>query len=73
MLYAFRIDETLAVEALKKLVGIDGDWVPDAGTSLHSSIYYCNRAPLGVHPSSNYQFIIITDLLELIIKKGLIC
>lgn len=55
------IDEELALEALKKLVDIDRDWVPSApGTSLYIRPFIIATEPfLGVHPSSNYLFIII--------------
>ena len=68
-----RIDEALAVEALKKLVGIDRDWVPDApGTSLYIRPFIIATEPhIGVHPSSNYQFIIITGPLGAYYKEGL--
>ena len=56
------IDEELALEALKKLVDIDRNWVPDApGTSLYIRPFiYATDPYLGVRPSSTYHFLIIT-------------
>ena len=55
------VDEELALEALKKLVDVDRDWVPDApGTSLYIRPFIIATEPfLGVHPSRNYLFMII--------------
>ncbi|NLY80929.1 MAG: branched-chain amino acid aminotransferase [Lysinibacillus sp.] len=55
------VDEELALEALKKLVDIDRDWVPSApGTSLYIRPFIIATEPfLGVHPSRNYLFMII--------------
>lgn len=55
------IDEDLALEALKKLVEIDADWVPSAeGASLYIRPFVIGTEPfLGVHPAKSYQFIII--------------
>ncbi len=56
-----QIDEDFALEALKKLVDIDREWIPNApGTSLYIRPFIIATEPsLGVHPSRTYQFIVI--------------
>ena len=68
-----RIDESFAVEALKKLIDIDRDWVPDApGTSLYIRPFIIATEPhIGVHPSNKYHFIIITGPVGAYYKEGL--
>lgn len=68
-----RIDEDFAVESLKKLVDIDRGWIPDAsGTSLYIRPFIIATEPhVGVHPSSSYQFIIITGPVGAYYKEGL--
>jgi len=54
-------DEDFALEALKKLVEIDSDWVPsNEGTSLYIRPFVIGTEPsLGAHTSTHYKFIII--------------
>ena len=54
-------DEAFALEALKKLVAIDADWVPRKdGTSLYIRPTLIATDPfLGVHASKTYRFFII--------------
>lgn len=68
-----KIDEAFAVEALKKLVNIDRDWIPDApDTTLYIRPFIIATEPhIGVHPSSSYQFIIITGPVGAYYKEGL--
>jgi len=68
-----RIDEDFAIEAMKKLVAIDKDWVPAApGTSLYIRPFIIATDPfLGVRPSNTYQFIIITGPVGAYYKEGL--
>lgn len=68
-----RIDEELAIEAMKKLVAIDKDWVPDApGTSLYIRPFiYATDPYLGVRPSHTYHFIIMTGPVGAYYKEGL--
>lgn len=56
-----KIDEEYALEALKQLVTVDREWVPNApGTSLYIRPFIiATEANLGVHPATNYKFIII--------------
>lgn len=68
-----RIDEAFTLEALKKLLDIDRDWVPDApGTSLYIRPFIIATEPhVGVHPSSKYHFIIITGPVGAYYKEGI--
>lgn len=68
-----RIDEGFVIEAMKKLISIDRDWVPDApGTSLYIRPFIIATDPyLGVRPSNTYQFIIITGPVGAYYKEGL--
>lgn len=55
------VDEAFMLDALKKLVEIDADWVPHSeGASLYIRPFVFATEPfLGVHASSSYKFIII--------------
>jgi len=55
------IDENFLLDALRKLVAVDQDWIPSAeGTSLYIRPFIIStEAALGVAPSHNYQFMII--------------
>jgi branched-chain amino acid aminotransferase len=57
-----RIDEGIFLEALKKLILIDRDWIPHGnGTSLYIRPTMIATEPaLGVHPANQYLFFIIT-------------
>jgi branched-chain amino acid aminotransferase len=68
-----KIDEDFAIEALKKLVTIDRDWVPDApGTSLYIRPFIIATDPfIGVRPSKTYQFIVITGPVGAYYPEGL--
>ena len=67
------IDEELALQALKELVDIDRDWIPNKpGTSLYIRPFVIATEPyLGVAPSKNYQFIIIMSPVGLYYKEGM--
>ncbi len=67
------IDEELALEALKKLIRVDQDWVPDApGTSLYIRPFIIATDPcLGVAPSKNYQFLMIMSPVGSYYKEGM--
>lgn len=56
-----QIDEEFAVEAIKKLVATDIDWIPEGkGTSLYIRPFIiATDNALGVHPSHTYKFIVI--------------
>lgn len=68
-----RIDETLAIEALKQLVSIEKDWIPKApGTSLYIRPFIIStESYLGVAPSKRYQFMIILSPVGAYYKEGL--
>lgn len=55
------IDEELYVEAVKAIVAVDSDWIPDAkDTSLYIRPFIiATEASLGIKASSSYKFIII--------------
>lgn len=67
------IDEELALEALRKLVEVDKEWVPDLdGTALYIRPFVISTEPfLGVAPSESYQFIIIMSPVGSYYKEGI--
>lgn len=67
------IDETFALDALKKLLEIDKDWIPTApGTSLYIRPFViANESYLGVDPSKSYKFIIILSPVGSYYKEGI--
>lgn len=56
-----RIDEQVALDAIKAVVDADRDWIPKTpGTSLYVRPFIIGtEAFLGVHPAKQYKFIII--------------
>ncbi|WP_075980206.1 branched-chain amino acid aminotransferase [Bacillus massilinigeriensis] len=68
-----KIDEELALSALKQLITIDRDWIPSAeGTSLYIRPFMIATEPyLGVHPSSQYKFMIILSPVGAYYKEGI--
>ncbi|WMJ24371.1 branched-chain amino acid aminotransferase [Paludicola sp. MB14-C6] len=68
-----QIDVDFAIHAVKELVKVDQDWIPSSeGTSLYIRpfIIGCD-AQLGVHPASNYKFIIILSPVGAYYASGL--
>lgn len=68
-----QIDVDFAIDALKELVKIEKDWIPTSdGTALYIRpfIIGCD-AMLGVHPASNYKFIIILSPVGAYYASGL--
>lgn len=67
------LPEGLMVEAIKALVGLDREWVPDKpGTSLYIRPFvFANEGFLGVRPANNYLFMIILSPVGLYYAKGL--
>ena len=67
------IDESLALEALKKLVWIDKDWIPTVeGTSLYIRPFIISTQPyLGVSASTQYKFMIIMSPVGSYYKEGI--
>ncbi len=67
------LDENLMLEAIKTLVDIERDWVPDAeGTSLYIRPFIMAADPyLGVRPSNTFKFYIILSPVGAYYKEGL--
>ncbi|MBN6886826.1 branched-chain amino acid aminotransferase [Cytobacillus horneckiae] len=67
------IDEELAVQALRQLISVDHDWVPnEEGTSLYIRPFIISTEPyLGVAASHQYQFIIIMSPVGAYYKEGI--
>lgn len=67
------IDVDFALKALKTLISVDKDWVPQAeGTSLYIRPFIIATEPyLGVSPSNKYQFIIIMSPVGSYYKEGI--
>ena len=67
------IDESFCVEAIKKLVEVDADWIPDApGTSLYIRPYIFAVDPhVGVHPAKHLIFAVILSPVGAYYPEGL--
>lgn len=67
------IDEENAMEALKKLITVDKEWIPTAeGTSLYIRPFMIATEPyLGVSPAKKYKFIIILSPVGSYYKEGI--
>jgi branched-chain amino acid aminotransferase len=67
------IDIDFAVEAIKTLVKIDNDWIPQAkGTSLYIRPFIIATDPfVGVRPSNTYKFIVILSPVGAYYKEGI--
>lgn len=67
------LDVAFAVEAIKKLVEVDQDWIPEAeGTSLYIRPFIFATDPyLGVRPSHTYYFIVILSPVGAYYPEGL--
>lgn len=61
------------VQAIKELVKVDADWIPDLpGTSLYIRPFIIATDPfLGVRPSDTYKFIIILSPVGAYYKEGI--
>lgn len=61
------------VKAVKTLVSIEKDWIPDAeGTSLYIRPFVISTDPhLGVHPSHTYKFMIILSPVGAYYPEGI--
>ncbi len=68
-----RLDEAFCVEAIKTLVSVDKDWVPDLeGTSLYIRPFIISVDPfLGVHPADHLKFIIICSPVGAYYPQGI--
>lgn len=67
------IDEEFAVEAVRTLVNVERDWIPqEKETSLYIRPFIIATDPyLGVKPASNYMFIIILSPSGNYYKEGI--
>lgn len=67
------IDVDFGVKAIKELVRVDADWIPDLpGTSLYIRPFIiATDAHLGVRPSNTYKFIIILSPVGAYYKEGI--
>lgn len=68
-----KIDEEFAVEAVKKLVEVDQDWIPtNPGTSLYIRPFIFAIDPhVGVHPAKHLLFVVILSPVGAYYPKGL--
>ncbi len=68
-----QFDEEFAIHALKKLIEIDREWVPNLpGTSLYIRPFMiATEAHLGVNPAKNYKFMIILSPVGSYYKEGI--
>ena len=68
-----KIDEDFCVQAIKKLVAIDEDWIPEGeNTSLYIRPFMIGvDAHLGVHPAQHCMFIVIMSPVGSYYKEGL--
>lgn len=68
-----KIDEEFALEAIKKLIKIDQDWIPTAeGTSLYIRPFiFATEPTLNVVSSSEYRFMIILSPVGSYYKEGI--
>ena len=66
------IDEAIFLDALKKLVVLEKDWIPrGAGTSLYIRPTMIATEPaLGVHPANEYLFFIVVGPVGAYYHKG---
>lgn len=68
-----QIDVDFCVEALKKLISMEKDWVPSApGTSLYIRPFIIATEPfLGLRPATTYKFIIILSPVGAYYPQGI--
>ena len=67
------LDEAFAVEAVKKLVSVEQDWIPEGeGTALYIRPFIIAVDPhVGVHPAHHLLFIIILSRVGAYHPKGI--
>ena len=68
-----KVDEAFCVEAIKKLVEVDQDWIPtEPGTSLYIRPFIFAIDPhVGVHPAKHLMFVVILSPVGAYYPKGL--
>lgn len=67
------IDEEFGLKAIKQLVALEKDWIPESeGTSLYIRPFIISTEPyLGVSPSRSYKFIVILSPVGAYYKEGI--
>ncbi|WP_100012597.1 branched-chain amino acid aminotransferase [Lentibacillus sediminis] len=67
------IDENFVIDAIKKLVSVDKDWIPEAdGTSLYIRPFIIStESYIGVAPSLHYKLIVILSPVGAYYKEGI--
>lgn len=67
------MDEEFAIRAIKQLVSVEKEWIPEAeGTSLYIRPFIISTEPyLGVAPSRHYKFIVILSPVGAYYKEGI--
>ncbi|HWP96679.1 MAG TPA: branched-chain amino acid aminotransferase [Syntrophomonadaceae bacterium] len=67
------LDPEMFVQAIKTLVTVDKDWIPDAeGTSLYIRPFiFATDVHLGVHPSHTYKFMIVLSPVGAYYPEGI--
>lgn len=67
------IDEDFCVEAIRRLVEVDKDWIPDGeNTALYIRPFIIAADPaLGVHPAKHLMFIVIMSPVGSYYKEGI--
>lgn len=67
------VDEDFILEAIKEIVRVDSDWIPEAeGTSLYIRPFIIATDPyLGVRPANTYMFIIILSPVGAYYPEGI--
>ncbi len=67
------VDEQFCVEAVRKLVEVDKDWIPDGeNTALYIRPFIIAVDPaLGVHPAKHLMFIVIMSPVGSYYKEGI--
>lgn len=68
-----QIDEEFCVDAIRRLVRLEKDWIPTGkGTSLYIRPFiFATENHIGVHPSSSYKFMVILSPVGAYYKEGL--
>ncbi len=68
-----KIDPADALEAIKALVAVEADWVPNVeGTSLYIRPFIiATDVQLGVHPSKSYKFMVILSPVGAYYAEGI--
>ncbi|MFC4023977.1 branched-chain amino acid aminotransferase [Oceanobacillus longus] len=67
------IDEEFVLKAIKQLITVEKDWVPDAeGTSLYIRPFIISTEPyIGVAPACHYKLIVILSPVGAYYKEGI--